>query len=889
MRIANYLAITLICAVVAACGGTATDPVKPNQLLATTSSSNHEAVVQQLYVSYFGRPADPGGLANFKAQLAALGGPADIQLLDSAYKSNSGIKALVDSFGSSAESAALYTGSNTDFITAIYTNVLNRAPDQAGLAYWVGKLDSKELTRANASLSIMAGALLNASEQGQRDAALINAKISVARNFTTALNNAPVNGYHGDSAAAQGRALLSGVSASTDTAQLQATVDTLVTQLAANGILFELSRPVKVLAASIVVPPPAPPAPLPDVPASIGTGPADSNLKLWFFDPRTKLGIDTQGIFIKAKNSNYKFVGPTNGQTVFLKLDSGQYEFDALEPNELTGILVRKTYAVDVAQAAPPSLPDSSKITIPPGLAAAPSGSTLKLWIFDPGNLALALGSPGVFVAPIGGNFNFYAAAADGSVYLSLAAGDYEFEAVEPDGRFMARHRYKASISAAGVASITGLVPDARGIFPVTLEYAPAGAVTVAGRSPDSRGFFAVSAELVATGSTVAQQRRAALLALASEPASTFKPTSACQLIDQVTPNRGISADLSAGFPRVRVRLPAKGHIRALIVPVDFSDVPGTDDPAALYTPIANSVRDFYLRQSYGQAAFDFEVLPKWVRMPFLATKYNLGGNVGAGDSDGYRKEMVDLTQSLIDYSQYDTVYFFAPKDMPWSVIASGPAITSPLWIDNGYIINGASNGADMFLRQNGVNAARNWMAHETGHTFGLYDEDLNHAAPSLGSWSVMANSWTDKVIEHNAWDRYLIGWLNDSMVTCLERGALTTAGTTVKLNPLVRQNGEVKAAMVPLSASKILVMESRKNEGLDSMAANLEGVLVYTVDMKVGQLKGGYQTQRRPGSTDYFFEDAALRSGDSITVDGVVVTVVALSGNGDTVKVGIK
>jgi riboflavin synthase alpha subunit len=41
-------------------------------------------------------------------------------------------------------------------------------------------------------------------------------------------------------------------------------------------------------------------------------------------------------------------------------------------------------------------------------------------------------------------------------------------------------------------------------------------------------------------------------------------------------------------------------------------------------------------------------------------------------------------------------------------------------------------------------------------------------------------------------------------------------------------------------------------------------------------------------GSTDPSFEDAALHAGDSITVDGVTVTVTATSADGDTVKVSV-
>ena len=89
------------------------------------------------------------------------------------------------------------------------------------------------------------------------------------------------------------------------------------------------------------------------------------------------------------------------------------------------------------------------------------------------------------------------------------------------------------------------------------------------------------------------------------------------------------------------------------------------------------------------------------------------------------------------------------------------------------------------------------------------------------------------------------------------------------------------------LSTSKILVIESRKSESLDNISANHEGVLVYTVDMTKGQLGGGYQIEKRNGSTDKnYFEDAALRAGDSIMVGGVKITVITQDVTGDTVKI---
>ena len=91
---------------------------------------------------------------------------------------------------------------------------------------------------------------------------------------------------------------------------------------------------------------------------------------------------------------------------------------------------------------------------------------------------------------------------------------------------------------------------------------------------------------------------------------------------------------------------------------------------------------------------------------------------------------------------------------------------------------------------------------------------------------------------------------------------------------------------MIPVTSSKILVIESRKSESLDIIPAGHEGVLVYTVDMTKGQLGGGYEIQKRIGSTDPNFEDAALHAGDSITVSGVKITVMSLDASGDTVKI---
>lgn len=188
--------------------------------------AQYVALAQKFYVGYFGRPADAGGLANMVAQFAAAKVPTTIGEFTAAYQTNSTVKALVDSFGNSAESAALYHGTSQEFVTAIYQHLLGREPDAGGLKFWANALDADSgLNRGLAALSIMAGAEANTSVQGQIDAALVINRVTVAANFTATLDlPREVAGYAGNAAAAVARAMLDGVDQNTSVIAYQTTV-----------------------------------------------------------------------------------------------------------------------------------------------------------------------------------------------------------------------------------------------------------------------------------------------------------------------------------------------------------------------------------------------------------------------------------------------------------------------------------------------------------------------------------------------------------------------------------------------------------------------------------------------------------------------------------------
>jgi len=155
------------------------------------AASTYLDQVQQLYIAYFGRPADTVGQAFWATQIDA---------------ANGSIASVLAGFSASAESVALFGNkSSVDKVTAIYQNVFNRAPEAAGLAYWVAQLDAGKVTQAQASWTIQQSA-------GAGDASAVANKLAAAKAFTAQIDTAAeIAGYNGAVSAASGRAYLSGV------------------------------------------------------------------------------------------------------------------------------------------------------------------------------------------------------------------------------------------------------------------------------------------------------------------------------------------------------------------------------------------------------------------------------------------------------------------------------------------------------------------------------------------------------------------------------------------------------------------------------------------------------------------------------------------------------
>ncbi|MGQ3671974.1 DUF4214 domain-containing protein [Xanthobacter sp. TB0136] len=140
--------------------------------------------ITQLYVGYFNRAPDPEGLNYW------------IGRLDSGEMN---VQQIAQSFSEQPETLATYPflrypnlleNDAEAFITEIYQNAFNRAPDEEGLAYWTEQLISGAVPVGDFIASVISGAQNTAAGQ---DLTTINNKTTVGLDYATQVAAANVD------------------------------------------------------------------------------------------------------------------------------------------------------------------------------------------------------------------------------------------------------------------------------------------------------------------------------------------------------------------------------------------------------------------------------------------------------------------------------------------------------------------------------------------------------------------------------------------------------------------------------------------------------------------------------------------------------------------------
>ena len=380
----------------------------------------------------------------------------------------------------------------------------------------------------------------------------------------------------------------------------------------------------------------------------------------------------------------------------------------------------------------------------------------------------------------------------------------------------------------------------------------------------------------------------------------------------------------TTGFPLPNWAVRSTGSVGVLAVFVDFQDAAAehsVDSEAELGLPYLER----YLKAvSYDRLDVSPEVLHRWLRPDGSLRDYAPGG-FGLGPA--FSEAALRLADPEIDFTGQDIAVIVMPSSHFGDANAFGDVHTDEGWVSTVRV--NAFSVAD-------VRAPLWWggiAAHEIAHLLGLldlYPYDGRHQRPDPPEGRVWIDAefglmglhgyfladpqdprlahdwvfpdgfrspayrWHVHAREMLAWSRWQLGWLEPGQVHCV-----TEQDTTVQLSPVANPGAGIAMAAVPLSAHETIVVESRRKTGFDAGLDHLEpngasttfpalvaeGVLVYTVDASFGS---GNIPITLPGQTGNGAVDdyPILKLGDSVTVSGYTITVVADDGDTHTVTI---
>jgi hypothetical protein len=198
------------------------------------------------------------------------------------------------------------------------------------------------------------------------------------------------------------------------------------------------------------------------------------------------------------------------------------------------------------------------------------------------------------------------------------------------------------------------------------------------------------------------------------------------------------------------------------------------------------------------------------------------------GNQGRQAQAFIDEITKDIDLRKFSTIYTFYPD---------GEYTHSDLIVRNHkFTLKEGEKSLNFFSWGKNLEAGENlkWVyyIHETLHDFNI----IGHAPGNGWPFGIMANN-TGVSYAINAWEQFLLDWLPENQIYCDDINTLKS--TVISLSPMEREDKQTKMAVIKISPTKAVVVESHAidkwssfNTGDRSFPPGFYSVMAYVVDL---------------------------------------------------------
>lgn len=369
-----------------------------------------------------------------------------------------------------------------------------------------------------------------------------------------------------------------------------------------------------------------------------------------------------------------------------------------------------------------------------------------------------------------------------------------------------------------------------------------------------------------------------------SPPTQPGTDLARCMIREQNANREGMLNALPSGFPRKTIAK-KEGTVKWALIPIDFPDLIGQADFRTRVDDQMSLLSEWFAIASEGKFKVEWVVHNSWVRLPSPTTEYQIGNSDNLDRVPNGLKLWRDaMTQSdkTFNFTGVQTVNFLLPsgqnflqetsQGFPWDEAVKN-FVTEEGTVES-FSIPGK------FMDQPGRQYWSYWM-HEFGHAMAIpHIGSSREANPFLGL-DIMSNQ-DGESRELSGWLRFVAGWLPDERVYCQDFSEAKSSEVT--LIPLSESASGVKIVVVPVSSTKAVVIESRRESKFScAMPSKRSGVLVYVYDATLSHgenflrpiVPGGRSPESSSNCLVASFPNPILYKGEKIVTEGVTIEVL--------------